>query len=116
MSLLTTPSNLVLSRTRSRYVVQGELFHEERSGWEKRSSSAFGGREIALGMDNVILLVIASVVLFVLSYSFGYERGYRAAERKIQSMTAHIETVPVVPSFSEPTPLTSAKDTLPQVA
>lgn len=80
-------------------MVQGELFIDEGQDAGRQSVASFFSRnQLSLGFDKIVLLLIACVVLFVLTYSFGYERGKRAAERKIQSMTAHIETVTAVPT------------------
>ena len=75
-------------------MVQGELFNEDSAVLpEQNSSSFFARNQIVLTFDKVILLTIALMVLFILSYSFGFERGNHAAEKKIQALTAHIETI-----------------------
>ncbi len=81
-------------------MVQGELFTE--AGNDPRAQgtpSFFSQYQFSVGLDKILLLTIGCVVLFVLTYSFGYERGHRAAEQKIQALTTHIETIaqPAVP-------------------
>ena len=43
----------------------------------------------------------AFLILFALTFSFGYERGKWTAEQRIQELTSHIETIPAVPTAPE---------------
>ena len=92
-------------------MVQGELFQEENGDIKGQNSpSFFANCQFVLGLDKIILLTIAFVVLFVLIYSFGFERGQKATERKIQALTAHIETV-TSPATEEKQESTSVQTT-----
>ena len=80
-------------------MVQGELFIDEKNDLRNQSPSFFSSHRISFSLDKVILLSIAFLVLFALTFSFGYERGKRTAEQRIQELTSHIETIPpVVPT------------------
>lgn len=75
-------------------MVQGELFIEESRGSNSEPRSSFFSRnQVSFSFDKLLLLLIGILVLFVLAYSFGYERGRKAAERKIEALTAHIDTL-----------------------
>ena len=82
-------------------MVQGELFIDDKSGLRQSTSSFFSDRHISLSLDKAILFSIGFVILFVLTFSFGFERGKRTAEQRIQALTAHIETIPQVPTLPE---------------
>lgn len=75
-------------------MVQGELFTDDVT--EQKASqraSFFSSNQLIIGFDKLVLFSIVFLILTILIYSFGYERGYKAAERKINSLTAHIETL-----------------------
>lgn len=75
-------------------MVQGELFNESANAQREQSASSFFGQyQFTIGLDRIILISIGCVVLFVLTYSFGYEKGHRIAEERTQELTAHIETL-----------------------
>ena len=75
-------------------MVQGELFEENNlSARDSASPSFFSKSQLALSLDKIILLAIAFVVLFALTYSFGFERGQRSAERKMQALSVRIDTL-----------------------
>ncbi len=85
-------------------MVQGELFlDDQNAGRTQGVSSFFSRNQLVLSLDKIILLLIAFLILFVLTYSFGYERGRRNAERELQTFTAHIETLPTAqPNLETP--------------
>ena len=84
-------------------MVQGELFQEDNNAWQSRGvPSFFSSVQWALSLDKIILLVIASLILFVLTYSFGFERGKRSMEEKIRALTAQIETLPPIAEAPQP--------------
>ena len=86
-------------------MVQGELFLDEQNSSRNQTTPSFFSRnQLALSLDKIVLLLITSLVLFVLTYSFGYERGKRTAERELQTFTAHIETLPT----AQPSPESQA--------
>ncbi len=69
-------------------MVQGELFRED-SHFEPQVGSprSFLSRyQITLKLDKALLLLIAVIFVFTLSYSFGVERGKRIMERKFASL------------------------------
>ncbi len=75
-------------------MVQGELFLEEsKETGGQGALSFFSNSRLVVTLDKLILFLIASVVLFVLTYSFGYERGFRSAEKKFQALAGRIETI-----------------------
>ena len=75
-------------------MVQEELFREENNAWQSKNIASFlSNQHYTISLDKILLLLIAFVVLFVLTYSFGYEKGRRAMEKKIESLTAQIESV-----------------------
>jgi len=88
-------------------MVQGDLFQEGSKAWgnDAQSSSFFSAKQWAMSLDKIILVFLAAVVLFVLTYSFGFERGKRSMEEKIKSLTAQIETLPpIFEPLSSPAP------------
>jgi len=77
-------------------MVQHELFIEENQGIApRRSASLFSGRQFVLTYDRVILLCIGILILLVLIYSFGYERGEKRARRELKAVSAGVATVTV---------------------
>ena len=84
-------------------MVQGELFIDDKNGTQNQGASFFSAHRISLTLDKVILFSIASLILFALTFSFGYERGKRGAEERLQALTSHIETIPTVPTPPEST-------------
>ncbi len=79
-------------------MVQGELFIEDKDGAGNEGASFFSAHQISLTLDKIILVAIGCLILFVLTFSFGYERGKRTAEERMQTLTSHIETIPQGPA------------------
>lgn len=73
-------------------MVQGELFRDDNLGAHLRSSD-FGAQnsflrryQLSLTLDKLILALMGILVIFVLTYSFGVERGKRAMEKRIEPL------------------------------
>ncbi len=91
-------------------MVQGELFRDESGDWQGKGKISFlSSRQWLMSLDKVILMAVACVILFVLTYSFGYERGKSLMERRIRELTTQIETIP---SVSPAAPVTTSVGTL----
>jgi len=75
-------------------MVQGELFREEQSDDLRTSDggSFFSRYKMTLKLDQVLIGSISVLVLFILTYSFGVERGKRSIESKLDSL---------IPSYGE---------------
>ncbi|MBI4357868.1 MAG: SPOR domain-containing protein [Candidatus Omnitrophica bacterium] len=79
-------------------MVQGELFREDNSSYinnfEPKSKGSFLGRhQVTLTLDKGLLVLLGLTVVFVLTYSFGVERGKRAVEEQWTSFfPAHTES------------------------
>lgn len=73
-------------------MVQGELFREEAqeshfSGFSGSAKKSFLSRyELSITLDKLLLGVVALLVIFVLSYSFGVERGKRIMEKRLETL------------------------------
>ncbi len=79
-------------------MAQEELFKDDSSAWQTANrTSFFSTKQWTIGLDKIILLMIVTMIFFVLSYSFGYERGRHSMEEKMRELTKQIETLPVVP-------------------
>lgn len=80
-------------------MVQGELFRDESStsslGSLDRDRKSFLSRhQLTLTYDKLLVVLIAWVIVFALTYSFGVEHGKRAVERSLESLLpAHTDTV-----------------------
>lgn len=74
-------------------MVQGELFIDESEARSGDPSSFLSKNQIVLRFDKLILVGIGAVVLFIFTYSFGYEQGRSTAERKMETLTAQIQTL-----------------------
>ncbi len=80
-------------------MVQGELFRDESSisglGSLDRARKPFLSRhQLTIPYDKLLLVLIAWVVVFALTYSFGVEHGKRAVEKSLESLLpAHTDTV-----------------------
>ncbi|PIQ86307.1 MAG: hypothetical protein COV74_05430 [Candidatus Omnitrophica bacterium CG11_big_fil_rev_8_21_14_0_20_45_26] len=93
-------------------MLQHELFNESQAGLQgKRVTSFFSENKLVIGFDKVILLSIGCLILFVLVYSFGFERGRRAAEHHFKALTGNVETIPLMKA-PQPTVATPS-ETLP---
>ena len=76
-------------------MVQGELFREEVvSEYNKSKSQSFLSQyQLTLTLDKLLLGFIGIMVVFVLTYSFGVERGKRSAEKRLETLLpAHEST------------------------
>ena len=72
-------------------MVQGELFREDSSlyvnNFEVGSKRSFLSRhQLILTLDKALLIFLGLMVVFVLTYSFGVERGKRAMEKYVTSL------------------------------
>lgn len=75
---------------------QDELFKDDSTAWQTTSrTSFFSTKQWTLGLDKIILFIIVTMIFFVLSYSFGYERGRHSMDEKMKELTKQIETLPV---------------------
>jgi hypothetical protein len=80
-------------------MVQGELFREENStsglsGFAETRKSFLSRHQVALTLDKALVVSIAFVIMFALTYSFGVERGKRAVEKNFESLLPdHVDTV-----------------------
>jgi len=80
-------------------MVQGELFRDESSisglGSLDRARKSFLSRhQLTLTYDKLLLVLIAWVIVFALTYSFGVEHGKRTVEKSLESLLpAHTDTV-----------------------
>lgn len=100
---------------------QEELFKDDSNAWQTGTrTSFFSTKQWTLGLDKIILLLIVTMVFFVLSYSFGFERGRRSMDEKMKELTKQIETLPALSEAQSPAPgqVTQALpyDTLPALA
>lgn len=85
-------------------MVQGELFREESSsdrinhfGIDAKNSFLSHYR-LTVSLDKLFLVLITIVVIFVLTYSFGVERGKRVMEKRLETLfPTHSETVATAP-------------------
>lgn len=76
---------------------QEELFPDDSNAWQTNNrTSFFSTKQWTLGLDKIILLMIVTMIFFVLSYSFGYERGRHSMDEKMKELTKQIETLPVM--------------------
>ena len=90
-------------------MVQGELFREENSGFgtssfeTSRRKSFLTRHQMILTLDKLLLVSIALMVGFVLTYSFGVECGKRNIEKQIQALLpSHSEIVSTGDEIMEP--------------
>jgi len=75
-------------------MLQHELFNENSStDREKKIGVFFSDNKLSISFDKLILFSIGSLVLFVLIYSFGYERGRSAAEHRLKALTQEVDTI-----------------------
>ena len=70
-------------------MVQGELFREEPADFsaEPEFKSFLSRTCFAVTLDKALMGLVAMVVVFVLTYSFGVERGKRAMESRMESFS-----------------------------
>ena len=89
-------------------MVQGELFREEPVLPPQKANpvSVLARYEVTLTLDKLLLLSLAVVVVFVLTYSFGVERGKRAMEKRLESLFSTagqtIGSVKTIPTALDP--------------
>lgn len=77
-------------------MVQGELFREELAVnlGSNQAKSFLSQYRLTLTLDKLLLVFIGFVIVFVLTYSFGVERGKQAAEKRFEALIpAHQETI-----------------------
>ena len=69
-------------------MVQGELFREENPLYNTptRQKSFLGRYQVALSLDKLLIVFIANIAIFALTYSFGVEHGKRAMENHFQNL------------------------------
>ena len=68
-------------------MVQGELFREEPAGGltGQKPRSFLTQYEISITLDKILIGCIGLGIVFVLSYSFGVEKGKRAMEKRLEA-------------------------------
>ena len=80
-------------------MVQGELFRDDSnspSGIERSKRSFLSRHQITFALDKIVLVFIAFVIIFALTYSFGVEQGKRDIEKHLDVFTpSHSDTVAV---------------------
>ena len=99
-------------------MVQGELFREESSvdslnrfGFVKKRSF-LSQHQLSLSLDKLFVILIAVMVVFVLTYSFGVEHGKRAMEKRLESLfPGHSETVATIHQ-ADPVESGTSKETI----
>ena len=80
-------------------MVQGELFRDESSisglgSLDRARKSFLSCHQLTITYDKLLVVLIAWVIVFALTYSFGVEHGKRAVEKSIElHMGAHTDTV-----------------------
>ena len=80
-------------------MVQGELFRDESSisglsGLERSGKSFLSRHQLTLTLDKLLLIFIAQVIIFALTYSFGVEHGKRSMEKSLEKLLPeHADTV-----------------------
>ena len=99
-------------------MVQGELFTDQNSasglgGLDRARKPFLSRHQVALGLDKLLLIFIAFVVMFALTYSFGVERGKRAVEKNFESLLPeHTDTVSIHVGASDSTQPAAGDETV----
>ena len=94
---------------------QFELFPHTLSSGERAARSRFLFAHLTFSLENVIVGLIVILMMIVLSYSLGVERGKRVAFKETSSPVVSSETPAAVPSLKKEKPLRQVKPEIPSV-